>query len=328
MKDPDRKKAENASRRARQYGTGGGWSPQQWRLIYHHYGYRCLCCQAQDKPISADHVVPLSRGGNNSPLNIQPLCWDCDQRKGARIMDYRPLKKIQTLRDMLDQKAAARRAAKARRRERIVQIIAWACLASPGHYRRFIMTSNTTDQTTGAAGSTVARYDTPITTLEQMAAALDRAGVSYDDDSLAACFETFGNSPGYVVQLHAHHEVFNQMRAFLTMGAAVLGWADSAPIVAYVEGQMAAAGLDMSRDVPAVELLERAWIYMADGMGPIDAYWQATADWEDQELAASDEQAQWREELRERSAQARERYRAAEKAHRVEWVKAHEAPSE
>jgi hypothetical protein len=228
-------------------------------------------------------------------------------------------------RDSLVRDAQAR-AARLARLARIESLYAWCWFAAQAHNRSNTTMSTTNDQTNGAAGSTtVARYDTPITTLEQMAAALGKAGVSYDDASLAACFETFGNHRGYVLQIHAGWDAMAQFKAMFTMGALVLGWADSGPLVEYVQQQMAAAGLEFGSDLSEVELMGRAWIYMADGMGPIDAYWQAVEDWEDENLLTTDEKAAIRATMRERSAEARERYRAAERDHRVEWVKAHEA---
>jgi 5-methylcytosine-specific restriction endonuclease McrA len=52
------------------------------------HGHRCLCCGASEA-LTADHVIPVSKGGSSNIENIQPLCLPCNTRKGARIIDYR-----------------------------------------------------------------------------------------------------------------------------------------------------------------------------------------------------------------------------------------------
>ncbi|MGH3145755.1 MAG: HNH endonuclease [Rubrobacter sp.] len=49
----------------------------------------CLCCGSSDKPLTPDHVVPLSLGGSNLIANIQPLCRSCNARKNVKVVDYR-----------------------------------------------------------------------------------------------------------------------------------------------------------------------------------------------------------------------------------------------
>lgn len=76
-------------RRAIVRGLGAHFTPQEWRDLCAHYGNRCLRCGA-DGPLVPDHVTPLSRGGSNTIDNIQPLCSDCNARKHAHTVDYRP----------------------------------------------------------------------------------------------------------------------------------------------------------------------------------------------------------------------------------------------
>lgn len=64
------------------------YTPSQWRALCEHYGNRCLAC-GQQRPLTPDHVIPIAQGGDVSIDNIQPLCLECNQQKGARIIDYR-----------------------------------------------------------------------------------------------------------------------------------------------------------------------------------------------------------------------------------------------
>lgn len=75
--------------RAKKRGNGGRYTIAQWRAICTHYGSICLCCR-QRKPLTADHIVPVSKGGSNMITNLQPLCFPCNRRKHCRDTDYRP----------------------------------------------------------------------------------------------------------------------------------------------------------------------------------------------------------------------------------------------
>ena len=63
-----------------------------WPAICERYGNVCLACH-QSKPLVFDHVVPFSKGGENTLTNGQPLCRGCNGGKGQTgdgCRDYRP----------------------------------------------------------------------------------------------------------------------------------------------------------------------------------------------------------------------------------------------
>ena len=66
----------------------GTFTQAEWDSLCARYNYTCLCCK-QVKPLTFDHVVPLSKGGSNTIDNIQPLCLKCNQKKHNKIIDYR-----------------------------------------------------------------------------------------------------------------------------------------------------------------------------------------------------------------------------------------------
>ncbi len=64
------------------------FTQSQWRDLQAKYDYLCLKC-GQRKPLHADHVIPLSKGGADTIDNIQPLCAECNLSKGVGMTDYR-----------------------------------------------------------------------------------------------------------------------------------------------------------------------------------------------------------------------------------------------
>lgn len=56
---------------------------QEWDWIKARYYHRCAYCR-QIKPLTKDHVLPLSKGGQHTKANIIPACKSCNSRKGNR----------------------------------------------------------------------------------------------------------------------------------------------------------------------------------------------------------------------------------------------------
>lgn len=55
---------------------------EQWEMIKAAYNYRCAYCRKK-KPLTQDHVVPVSKGGAHTASNIVPACQSCNSSKRA-----------------------------------------------------------------------------------------------------------------------------------------------------------------------------------------------------------------------------------------------------
>lgn len=75
--------------RARKRGNGGSYTASEWQALKERYGNQCLWCK-EEKRLVPDHVIPLSKNGRNDINNLQPLCEDCNGRKGNKFIDFRP----------------------------------------------------------------------------------------------------------------------------------------------------------------------------------------------------------------------------------------------
>lgn len=93
--NPERKRAHlktNAQkRRAQLNNLADHFTTNEWEELCEEYDWACINpnCVTPDSPLTADHIVPLSRGGWNTIDNIQPLCDSCNSRKGVQTIDYR-----------------------------------------------------------------------------------------------------------------------------------------------------------------------------------------------------------------------------------------------
>lgn len=78
-------------RRMRLRQIEGNFSFQQWQELKEQYDYKCVMCK-QKKKLTIDHIIPISKGGTNYIINIQPLCKPCNSSKWNRI-DFKAEKK-------------------------------------------------------------------------------------------------------------------------------------------------------------------------------------------------------------------------------------------
>lgn len=83
----ERAKMRRQRRKLDRYEQGRLW----WVRFCQKYDNRCLSCNEIFPPekLHRDHAVPKFWGGTNAIENLQPLCQECNSRKGMKINDYR-----------------------------------------------------------------------------------------------------------------------------------------------------------------------------------------------------------------------------------------------
>ncbi|MCM8857958.1 MAG: HNH endonuclease [Candidatus Thiodiazotropha sp.] len=56
------------------------------RDLFRRDRHSCMYCLAElpDRQLTRDHVLPISRGGEDAGINVVTACVTCNQRKGAR----------------------------------------------------------------------------------------------------------------------------------------------------------------------------------------------------------------------------------------------------
>ncbi len=68
---------------------------EEWLNILKKYNYKCAYCGTEfDENIlpEKDHIIPISKGGNNTKENIVPACRSCNAKKGDKILLERQVK--------------------------------------------------------------------------------------------------------------------------------------------------------------------------------------------------------------------------------------------
>lgn len=77
-----------ANARARQLlkrTVTGKISANEWRVIIEAFNGRCAYCLIA-KPLTQEHMTPISRGGTHTPDNVIPACVNCNSRKHDKTL--------------------------------------------------------------------------------------------------------------------------------------------------------------------------------------------------------------------------------------------------
>jgi len=73
--------------RARKIGKIGRINISLWERLSEKYNGKCPICKKHigRELLTIDHIIPISRGGQNTEDNIQLLCRSCNTKKGVRL---------------------------------------------------------------------------------------------------------------------------------------------------------------------------------------------------------------------------------------------------
>ena len=100
-KNPERMAHLKARRYARKQGAVGNHTLKEWNKLKEDFGNICAIC-GKDKPLTKDHIIPLSKGGTDFIWNIQPLCRNCNSKKWNKLIYENPkLKEAFTIKEAL-----------------------------------------------------------------------------------------------------------------------------------------------------------------------------------------------------------------------------------
>ena len=76
----------NSARRSRLKEVINTLTAEEWQAILEAHDFRCAYCGRSlldlFTPPTRDHVIPISKGGDNTKENVVPACKSCNSRKG------------------------------------------------------------------------------------------------------------------------------------------------------------------------------------------------------------------------------------------------------
>lgn len=90
-------KAMNAKhlnlRRSRKENTIYNYSDGTWQETLEFFNHKCAYCGQSNKPLTQEHIIPLSKGGYYTKQNIIPACHFCNtSKKDRNLLDWYPTK--------------------------------------------------------------------------------------------------------------------------------------------------------------------------------------------------------------------------------------------
>ncbi len=84
--NPEVRRAITRNRRAKIKGSSGRVTSRDVESILRMQKYKCAVCRIdlRESGHHMDHIMPIALGGDNSVMNLQATCPQCNQSKGAK----------------------------------------------------------------------------------------------------------------------------------------------------------------------------------------------------------------------------------------------------
>jgi 5-methylcytosine-specific restriction endonuclease McrA len=86
--NPDKVKMQRYKRWAAEHNPlVSTLTKEQWDSQLKFFNNKCAYCGNEMTKVTLDHIIPLSKGGEHSVVNVVPCCPTCNFRKGTKSIE-------------------------------------------------------------------------------------------------------------------------------------------------------------------------------------------------------------------------------------------------